>query len=286
MARNADLARFAAAAGLSVAVHLLTAWALTSAQPARPTAETRTTPPDPRTPLGIDDSDAATITWIGFQEPTPNSARKSTTEQAAQRLGGGRPSAPAPEQTLRRLQRQTAAAARSAIDALRRALEDVDLSAAEPREPDAPRRPAEEARAARPQPDPAPGEPAPSPGNAEREADAFSIEEPVEIEWGKPVAAEGLEILTRTKGPDYSAYTRVSARPKPPLLEITFSKAGRVESVDIMRSSGYEDVDRPLTDAVYTWRARGERLDSLADAGTTAIHPRTLLGALPTSRAP
>jgi len=277
MARNADLARFAAAAGLSVVIHLLTAWALTSAQPARPAAETRTTPPEPRTPLGIDDSDAATITWIGFQEPTPNSARKSTTEQAAQRLGGGRPAGPAPERTLRRLQRQTAAAARSAVDALRRALEDVDLSAAPPREPDEPRRPAEEAQTARPQPDPAPGDPAPSPGNAEREADAFSIEEPVEIEWGKPVAAEGLEILTRTKGPDYSAYTRVSARPKPPLLEITFNKSGRVEFVDVRRSSGYEDVDRPLTDAVYTWRARGERLDNLAEGGTLTVRLRIII---------
>jgi len=268
-------ARLAAAAGASLVIHLITAWALTSATRPPDPSERRTPPPEPQTPLGIDRSDAATITWIGFQDPAPNHAAKSTVEQAAQQIGGGQPAQAT--QALRQLQRRSAQSARATLDAVIRALRDIDLSAPRQQSADASKASPQTEPAQRPQPEPAPGDPAPTRGNAEREADAFSIEDPVKIEWGKPVAAEGLEILTRKKGPDYSAFTRVSARPRPPLIEISFNDQGAVTFVEIMRSSGYDDVDRPLTDAIYTWRARGERIDNLAPGGTLAVRLRIII---------
>lgn len=248
-------------------------------------------PPPPaerdRTPLGIDRSEATTITWIGFEEPTPNEARESTVEQAAQEIGGGRPAAPAVRRAVREAQERATDAAQGAIRAIERALREIRLASAaretpvvereaEAAEPAEERRVEESAETARAEPAPV-AEPAERAGNANREADAVSIDEPVEIEWGQPIAAEGLEILTRKKGPNYSAYTRVATRPDPPLIEISFGAGGRVTYVEVVRSSGVADVDRPLMDAIYTWSARGERIERLAAGEVVKVRLRILI---------
>lgn len=241
-------------------------------------------PPD-RVALGIERSDAATITWIGFEEPEPQEAPESTVEQAAQRIGGASARARIDvEQATREATARAQRAATEALRAIERAFGAFELPRGDgeaPREPAMAEAPADETAQAAQEAEPAPAERADRPaevaGNAEREADAVSIEEPVEIEWGKPIAAKGLEILTRKKGPNYSAYTRVATRPSNPFVEISFGPDGAVRYVDVLKSSGVRDVDRPLVDAIYTWRARGERVDRLAAGDVVKVRLRIVI---------
>jgi len=229
-----------------------------------------------RVPLGIRDSNAATITWIGFEAPTEHQARESTVEQAAQTAGGGTPGAPgAIRELVTKQAESTTRAAAAALDAVVRALQEVDLTIAE----DAPAervepQPAEASRGA-----PQQAEPAPKPGDAEREADAVSLEKPVKIQWGKPIAAEGLEILTTRKGPDFSAYTSVTARPKPLFVEISFGPEGpqQVTRVEKIGSSGNPDIDRPYINVIYRWRARGERIEALGPGEVVKVRLRIIV---------
>ena len=83
-------------------------------------------------------------------------------------------------------------------------------------------------------------------------------------------------ILTRTKGPDFTAYTSVTARPKPLFVEISFgapNDAGlaQVTYVQLLASSGNPDIDRPYLDVIYLWRARGERIDALTECQTIKV---------------
>ena len=281
--------RLTLAVAVSLAAHLLAAIAL-AARPgpgeagADPLHEVR---PDPdRVKLGIRDSEATTITWIGFEDPTPHQARQATVEQAAQQIGGGqaspRPtSRPAPAARPRPTE-TPAEAAPSPVRTpevserpdtsfpLPAPAEDAPDEDAAPNE-DAP--PSEEETPAQPSPQ----EPAETPGNAERESDAVSLKKPLKIEWGRPVAAEGLEILTRKKGPAYSAFTRSTSGRKVPLVEIWFGRDGLVKAVEMVRSSGNPDIDRPLKDALYTWRARGERIDLLEGEAVVKVRMRIIV---------
>jgi len=93
-----EWSRIGLAAALSVLTHLVAAGALAGlfgGLTGERAPETAGPPPPDRIPLGIERSSATTITWIGFEEPAPQQARRSTVEQAAQRLGGAPPSPPA-----------------------------------------------------------------------------------------------------------------------------------------------------------------------------------------------
>lgn len=276
--------RLTAGVLISLAVHAVGAAGLagSSGAPQPPGEDLQTPPPErERVPLGIRHSDATTITWIGFEEPTPNQAPESTIEQAAQEIGGGQPaalSAASAAAAARAVER----AALGALAAAERLLGELEVPAL-PESRDEPGNPADnqtadaKETAAQPTRPAQPGPPAPTPGNAERESQAVSIEKPVRVEWGKPIAAEGLEILTRTKGPNYTAYTRSTARPRNPLVEIAFGAGGTVKAVRVLRSSGNPDVDRPLIDALYTWRARGERVDALGQGETVKVRMRMII---------
>ena len=276
-----EWSRIGLAAALSVLTHLVAAGALAGlfgGLTGERAPETAGPPPPDRIPLGIERSSATTITWIGFEEPAPQQARRSTVEQAAQRLGGAPPSPPA--LNVRQAAREATARAQQAAAEAWRAVERV-LGAFELPAPaestSVETAPAERAEASPPRAPAEPARPAETPGNAEREADAVSIEEPVDIEWGRPIAAEGLEILTRKKGPNYSAYTRVATRPTNPFVEISFGAGGLVRHVDLITSSGVRDVDRPLLDAIYTWRARGARIDALAPGEDVKVRLRIVI---------
>lgn len=96
---------------------------------------------------------------------------------------------------------------------------------------------------------------------SDKQVDGTSLEEPIEIVLGHPAAAKGLEIITRR--PQFSKITRVVAYPDNPLVEATFARDGRVIAARLTKSSGYADVDQPVLDAVYAWRAKGEALQKL-----------------------
>lgn len=104
--------------------------------------------------------------------------------------------------------------------------------------------------------DAAPG----TPGIAsDKQIDASSTEPSTEVRPGKTIAAKGLEIITRR--PIFGRVTRVVTFPDNPLVDATFGRDGRVKKARIVTSSGYpEEVDQPVLDAVYTWRAKGKAL--------------------------
>lgn len=99
---------------------------------------------------------------------------------------------------------------------------------------------------------------------SEKEADPASKQAPIEVVLGRPAAGEGLEIITkRPRRNPFSLVTRVTASPSNPIIEVKFGRSGDVLSARVVRSSGASDVDGPLLAAVYTWTARGKRLQEL-----------------------
>jgi len=271
-------ARIGVAAALSVLLHAFALVALSADWGLLGAPSSPTTTPRERIDLGIRDSDAATITWIGFREPTEHEAKKSTTEQAAQTAGGGTTGVPtALQQVVVEQAQATSQAAAAALDAAVRALREIDFSVVEEHAQPEERVEPEAGEATKGSPQET--EPAEREGDSERESDAVSIEDPLKIQWGKPIAAKGLEIITTRKGPDFSAYTSVTARPKPLFVEISFGPEGpqQVRRVEKLGSSGNEDIDRPYINVIYRWRARGERIDALADGEVVKVRLRIIV---------
>ncbi len=144
----------------------------------------------------------------------------------------------------------------------------------------------------RPQPTPQakpseqPSPPAPTPGveasiESTKESPATSTKPPVEVSPGQPVAAEGLDI--ETVRPRWTLVTRMTALPRNPVVRVTFAKEGKVARAEFLpgKNTGYADVDGPLLDAIYRWRATGKALDDLPEgdkeAGVT-LEFRLVLG--------
>lgn len=229
---------------------------------------------------GIDRSRAMTINWIGFQEPTEHRAPEATTDQPA--LARGPAPTPAPETAAPspasrpsvagevadaapsarplpdlRLDDLTGRMARAIGDAASR------LAAAIPEFPT-------EAPQSTPPAEAAPTVSA-SAGGGPRESPPTARVKTIVIEPGKPIAAEGLVI--DTVAPRFSTVTRLTASPHNPLVEVTFDATGAVVLAEIIETSRYKNVDRPVLDAVYQWRARGDRLEALrAEKGEQARH--------------
>jgi hypothetical protein len=97
---------------------------------------------------------------------------------------------------------------------------------------------------------------------APEESDASALEESLAVTPGRTLARDGIEI--RTARARWSSTTRVTAIPRNPMLEITFDSTGKVVRAAYLpgKSTGYPDVDRPLLDAVYRWRASGEKFQA------------------------
>jgi hypothetical protein len=115
--------------------------------------------------------------------------------------------------------------------------------------------------AAKPAAKPAPPQPASKKGGAERESPPTSQETPITVKPGQPIAMKGLRI--DTVAPKFTYITRITAAPSNPLVKLTFNTAGKVTLAELIESSGYEGVDRPVKDALYNWRAHGVQLDEL-----------------------
>ncbi|RMD66298.1 MAG: hypothetical protein D6824_01155 [Planctomycetota bacterium] len=95
-----------------------------------------------------------------------------------------------------------------------------------------------------------------------RESDAFSRRTAIVARLGRPVVAEGVSITTVR--PRFSLYTRLVANPRNPLVEVQFDRRGVVRHARIVESSGRVDVDDPVLDAVYRWKAKGKAIEALA----------------------
>lgn len=150
----------------------------------------------------------------------------------------------------------------------------IDPQRASPAEPEpAPQEPQTAASPASPTP-PAPAqperaEPAETPPGEEprrgevdpRESDPTSMTKPVVVRPGRPAATEGLEIETRHLR--LSIYGQVRAMPARLKVWVTFDRRGRVRNVEWVAQTGIKELDEPVLDCVYSWRARGKALDAL-----------------------
>ncbi len=148
------------------------------------------------------------------------------------------------------------------------------VAGSEPREPAETKEPAETPAAAVPaaaepvQREPAPEQSPPPPsGEPERgevdsrETPATSLNKPVVVRPGHPAAAEGLQIETRR--PHLSLYGQIRATPARLAVVATFDRRGRVREVEWVKRTGMKEIDEPVLDSVYSWRARGKAIDDL-----------------------
>ncbi|MDX2114907.1 MAG: energy transducer TonB [Planctomycetota bacterium] len=113
---------------------------------------------------------------------------------------------------------------------------------------------------------------------SDRESDATSIVSAPMRKLGQPLSGKGLEVLTRR--PRFTHYSRLMGAARDPVFKILFRSDGTVEDVELVRSSGNPDIDRPLIDAMFQWRAKGEPLTKLKPGPpqeTIAIEFRVLL---------
>lgn len=227
---------------------------------------------------GIDRSRAVTINWIGFEDPTPHEARQAETDQPF--LTRGPAETPAPETALSQPAPPTPPPSLTEIAEARPvpalplppvSLDDLLAQLEQETPPTVTTTPAPPAAqpstadAAAPAPpiEQAPN-PAATPGGGPKEAAPTSRTKPTVIRLGRPIAMQGLEI--DTVAPQFSALTRFTSLPTNPSVRVVFNTAGVVVTAEIIHSSGYEHVDRPILDAIYRWTAKGRRLDSLRES--------------------
>ncbi len=134
-----------------------------------------------------------------------------------------------------------------------------------------------------PQPSPAPGTPPPPAAEArgsapgllsDAESVAAALQEAIDVKPGKVLAAKGLRI--QTVRPEWAVTTRLMARPKNPVVKVTFGRNGRVIKAEFVegQGTGWSDVDGPLKDALYRWTARGSTLDQLPASPGPGGEPR------------
>jgi outer membrane biosynthesis protein TonB len=264
-------------------------------------------PSEQRITLGDTESTAVSMTWIGYDEYRKHAMDKAEVEQAALERdpsGGGRPFRPVPAPDPAAMAQAIAEPAAELAERVVRAIEALPMPPAPgPAEVAAAENPAKEAVEAEPAPPAKPSkaaeasqepteqrtaqaqEPTPkaTPGEGEatgagkgaaiaegeqsdRESDASSIVDAPVRELGQPLAARGLRIAT-TK-PRLSYRTQILGGGVDPVVRIFFASDGRVRNVEFLRRSGNSDIDRPVEDALYNWRAEGEALGSLGDART------------------
>ena len=238
--------------------------------------------------LGIKRSKAVTLTWLGFETPTDHTAPKAPVEQAAMDTHPASDPAPAPldSQKMAKQASELAAAAVKAVAAARSEVAGVIDAALKPllaRLAAMGRaRPPSDAEPARAQADEAAEAVATNPGPglafpADKESIATAIKEASDYKPGKPVAAQGLDI--KTVRPDWAHVTTLTAYPRNPIVWIAFGADGVVTRAGFVpgNSSGSLDVDEPLLNAVYAWKASGKELKKLGKDDEIIVSIRILL---------
>lgn len=102
---------------------------------------------------------------------------------------------------------------------------------------------------------------------SDRESIAAALKNAPVVKPGQVVAAKGMEI--RTRRPQWTNTTELTRSPRNPTVEITFGRDGKVRKAEFVAvgshiySTGFDDVDEPLLDAIYLWTAKGKPLDAL-----------------------
>lgn len=245
---------------------------------------------------GIDASQATSITWIGFDEYREHLAEASTIDQPELAV---EPAAEEPPGSLDGMMEASlvqgagealdasggAAPAADAMEPPVQPMQSPLVSAVDTQAPEAgimgPPAPSQsEVHASQggsvPYPEGAQASrsvmagPAPEPGvESDRESQASSVLTAAWKKLGQPIAGEGIEVFTRK--PRFTKYTSIVGAMRDPIVRVHFRRDGRVDKVELVRSSGNPDVDRPVLDALYQWRAVGKRLESLPSESSRSI---------------
>ncbi|MCC6283849.1 MAG: hypothetical protein IT439_00900 [Phycisphaerales bacterium] len=287
--------RLILAACASLAIHALVVMGAPR-PPAPPRAalpESPSPPAEPPVRLGVRESEHVTMTWLGFQRPTPHDARRSITEQPLLALASpagtlsaaesaSAPPAPtppapdaAPQPPSPRPSEAISPAApppsRWLADAAERLLPILkSLAEAPPAPPAAPPADPPGAPAAPLSSESATSPAEPQPGNSNSESEAAAKTDPISWKPGQTAAAQGLEIETRVPAHLSIPAELLSARIKP-VFNLSFGRDGAVRYVEVVRSSGNVNVDEPWVSALYRWRAKGPALDALDPAKPDAV---------------
>lgn len=217
------------------------------------------TPDKPVVKLGIDDGKLDGTAWLGFKEATPHEGLKSSVDQAALTP---RPGNPAEMPALSSARSPAEAVTSNAVRESAQSLSETGKALSTP-----PSVAASKERAESKPPRASGGSAGESGLGSDKESVAAAVKNAVRVQLGQVAAADGLDIQTRS--PRWSVTTLVARRPVNPTLRITFGRDGRVVRAAFVTdgervySTGSPDVDEPLLSAVYSWVARGKRLEEL-----------------------
>ena len=82
----------------------------------------------------------------------------------------------------------------------------------------------------------------------------------IDVKLGRPAAGQGLEVITVR--PRFSVTTTLTTDPQRSSIDVVFGRDGTVLKAAFVegKTTGYKEVDGPLLDAVYRWRAKGKAL--------------------------
>jgi len=257
--------------------------------------------------LGIEESTASTMTWIGFEDYQKHLAAIAEVEQAAfQTTPTGSEAAPAspsvsPPAPDPQDDPSTSPDPFDELEAWFAAEEGEGPALGEPTSPDARSQAIEDiierlermmgnaVETERPKPresaplDPAPPAPAqPQPAGqpgvqSDQESDATSTVEVTmeQLTLGRPLAAHGLQIKPRK--PVFTMLTLLTAVPANPTAELRFRRDGKPARVRLLESSGDPRIDEAVLNSLYRWRAAGKKLRELKGDETIPVKIRIIL---------
>ena len=263
--------------------------------------------------LGIEESTASTMTWIGFEDYQEHLAAIADVEQAAFQTtptgSEASPAAtptesppPAPDPQDPQVDPSTSPDPFDELEAWFDAEEGEGPELGEPTSPDARSQALEDiierleqmmentVETERPEPAPKPQEPAPpepvpaqpqpagQPGvQSDQESDATSTVEVTmeQLTLGRPLAAQGLQLKPRR--PVFTTLTLLTAIPANPKAELRFRRDGKPARVRLLESSGDSRIDEAVLNSLYRWRAAGKKLRELEGNETIPIQIRIML---------
>jgi hypothetical protein len=109
------------------------------------------------------------------------------------------------------------------------------------------------------------------------ESPASAKIETLPADWknGKLISARGVQLKTRR--PLFDMLTQITTRGRPPIVSIWFNLEGTAVRASIDSSSGSADIDGPILDSLYRWRATGRQINELKGNETVKVQLRLLL---------
>lgn len=98
---------------------------------------------------------------------------------------------------------------------------------------------------------------------------------PDHVVLGRVLVSDGIEI--KTTRPRFNISTLFTASPRNPVATIVFDKTGQVVRAELILSSGFADIDSPILNSLYEWRASGKKLQNLKSDTFTLYQMKLLL---------